>query len=166
MEKIPKLPTIDEIRSQVLWGNLMGGGAGVEYYFGYRLPENDLGAQDWRSRELTWDYCRHALAFFKDHNLPFWEMKNADALVGNEMHNNCVFCFAKHGEIYVIYIPPAGSVKLNLEGGDGQFKVRWYNPRTGGGLQNGSVDEVQGGAGVNLGEPPADPKEDWVVLVK
>ena len=26
----------------------MGGGAGVEYYFGYQLAENDLVAEDWR----------------------------------------------------------------------------------------------------------------------
>ena len=166
MEKIPKLPTIDEIRREVLWGNLMGGGAGVEYYFGYRLPENDLGAQDWRSRELTWDYSRFALAFFYDYEIPFWDMKNADALVGNELHDNSVYCFAKPGEIYVVYLPAAGSAKLNLEGDDGQFKVRWYNPRTGGELQPGLIEEVQGGSVVNLGGPPADPQEDWVVLVK
>ncbi len=166
MEKIPKLPSIEEIRSEVLWGNLMGGGAGVEYYFGYRLPENDLNAQDWRSRELTWDYSRFALAFFKDHDIPFWEMRNADALVGNEMQNNSIYCFAKTGEIYVVYLPSEGSAKLDLAGTDGPFKVRWYNPRSGGELQPGSIEEVQGGSIVNLGEPPADPQEDWVALVK
>lgn len=166
MEKIPKLPSIEEIRSEVLWGNLMGGGAGVEYYFGYRLPENDLNAQDWRSRELTWDYSRFALAFFKDFNIPFWEMRNADALVGNKMQNNSIYCFAKTGEVYVVYLPAEGSAKLDLAGADGPFKVRWYNPRSGGELQPGSIEEVMGGSTVNLGEPPADPQEDWVALVK
>jgi hypothetical protein len=52
------------IRRYTLWGNLMGGGAGVEYYFGYRLPENDLIAEDFRSRDRSWDYCRIALEFF------------------------------------------------------------------------------------------------------
>ena len=165
-EDSPKLPTIDEIRSEVLWGNLMGGGAGVEYYFGYRLPENDLGAQDWRSRELTWDYSRFALAFFHDYEIPFWEMKNADQLVGNELHDNSVYCFAKPGEIYVIYLPAAGSAKLNLEGAEGAFKIGWYNPRTGGGLQDGSIAELPGGSIVDLGEPPDGLGEDWVVLVK
>ena len=107
-----------------------------------------------------------ALDFFKDHDIPFWEMENADALVGNELHDNSVYCFAKPGEIYVVYLPATGPVKLNLDGAEGPFQVRWYNPRTGGGLQTGSIDEVQGGSVVNLGEPPADPQEDWVVLVK
>jgi hypothetical protein len=165
-EDSPKLPTIDEIRGEVLWGNLMGGGAGVEYYFGYQLPENDLGAQDWRSRELTWDYSRFALAFFHDHEIPFWEMINADALVGNKLHDNSVYCFAKPGKIYVVYLPAAGSASLDLTGVEGKFKVKWYNPRTGGELINGSIAEVQGGATVDLGVPPADLEKDWVVLVK
>ena len=165
-EDSPKLPTIDEIRGEVLWGNLMGGGAGVEYYFGYQLPENDLGAQDWRSRELTWDYSRFALAFFHDHEIPFWEMKNADALVGNKLHDNSLYCFAKPGKIYVVYLPAAGSARLDLTGVEGKFKVNWYNPRTGGELRNGSIAEVQGGATVDLGVPPADLEKDWVVLVK
>ena len=165
-EDSPKLPTIDEIRGEVLWGNLMGGGAGVEYYFGYQLPENDLGAQDWRSRELTWDYSRIALAFFHDHEIPFWEMKNADALVGNKLHDNSLYCFAKPGKIYVVYLPAAGSARLDLTGVEGKFKVNWYNPRTGGELRNGSIAEVQGGATVDLGVPPADLEKDWVVLVK
>ncbi len=166
MEKIPKLPTIDEIRSEVLWGNLMGGGAGVEYYFGYRLPENDLGAQDWRSREKTWDYSRFALNFFRDFQIPFWEMENADGMVGNQNHDNSIYCFAKPGEIYVVYLPSEGPARLDLAGVDGDYSVEWYNPRTGGNLLKGSVEELKGGSVVGLGNPPMDPEQDWVILVK
>jgi len=35
-----------DVRKLCLWGNLMAGGAGVEYYSGYKLPENDLICQD------------------------------------------------------------------------------------------------------------------------
>ncbi len=28
-----------DVRKLCLWGNLMAGGAGVEYYFGYKLPK-------------------------------------------------------------------------------------------------------------------------------
>ena len=34
--------TVDDIRKATLWGNLMAGGGGVEYYFGYQLPQNDV----------------------------------------------------------------------------------------------------------------------------
>ena len=54
------------VRRQTLWGTLMGGGAGVEYYFGYQFVENDLVCEDWRSRDRSWDYCRIALEFFEE----------------------------------------------------------------------------------------------------
>jgi hypothetical protein len=40
-----------DIRDKVLWGTLMGGGAGVEYYFGYQTGETDLTSDNWRSRD-------------------------------------------------------------------------------------------------------------------
>lgn len=33
----------------------MAGGAGVESYFGYQLPDNDLVAENFRSRDKSWD---------------------------------------------------------------------------------------------------------------
>ncbi|MDX1639438.1 MAG: DUF5060 domain-containing protein, partial [Balneolaceae bacterium] len=69
---------LHDIRKQTLWGNIMAGGAGVEYYFGYLLPESDLHLEDYRSRDRTWNYCRHALDFFRNHDIPFWEMTNVN----------------------------------------------------------------------------------------
>jgi hypothetical protein len=161
-----KLPTIDEIRSEVLWGNLMGGGAGVEYYFGYRMPQNDLGAEDWRSREKTWDYSRIALEFFNHHAIPFWDMANADDLVGNNSHDNSVYCLARPGEIYIVYLPKAGTIGLNLEGIEGKFNVQWFNPREGGKLEPGSVQNIEGGSLADLGQPPVNDGKDWTILVK
>ncbi len=43
-------PTHDIPRKQALWGNLMAGGSGVEWYFGYKYPHMDLNCEDWRSR--------------------------------------------------------------------------------------------------------------------
>ncbi|MFC2080711.1 DUF5060 domain-containing protein [Bacteroidota bacterium] len=165
-DKKPKLPSIDEIRGEVLWGNLLGGGAGVEYYFGYELPQNDLSAEDWRSREMTWNYSRFALDFFTDNAIPFWEMKNADELVGNKSHDNSAYCFAKPGEMYVVYLPQPGSAKLDLSLANRPFDVLWYNPREGGELESGSVRSVQGRSLADLGNPPSDDGKDWVVLVK
>ena len=33
-------PDHDIPRTQALWGNLMGGGSGVEWYFGYQYPRS------------------------------------------------------------------------------------------------------------------------------
>ncbi len=93
---------------------LHAGGAGVEYYFGYALPENDLVCEDFRSRDKSWDYCRIALDFFRAEKIPFWEMANANALIGNAKDDNSKFCFAKAGELFLVYLPDGGSTDLDL----------------------------------------------------
>ncbi|HWI57590.1 MAG TPA: DUF5060 domain-containing protein [Bacillota bacterium] len=157
---------LHDIRKCTLWGTLLAGGQGVEYYFGYTLPENDLKCQDFRSRDQSWDYCRIALGFFKEQAIPFWEMKNADELVGNEKHDNSRYCFADPGKIYVVYLPRGGTTNLNLRLVPGPFNVKWFNPRQGGPLRDGSLKQVPGGETMFLGQPPADADQDWVVLVR
>jgi hypothetical protein len=158
--------TQHEVRRQTLWGNLMGGGAGVEYYFGYKFAENDLLCEDWRSRDQSWDYCRIALEFFAEHDIPFWETTNRDDLVGNPNHDNSVYCLAKRGEVYLVYLPFGGTRTLDLSSTEGDFRVRWFNPRSGEPLVAGDVKWVDGGAPVSLGTPPEDAEEDWLVIVR
>jgi len=158
--------TLHDIRKLTLWGNLMAGGAGVEYYFGYQLPENDLICEDFRSRDKSWDYCRIALEFFPANKIPFWEMKNVNALIGNAKNDNSKFCFAKAGDTYLVYLPSGGTSELDLTGASGAFKVGWFNPRMGGALQSGSVKSLQGGGKVSLGEAPSDSAEDWAIVVR
>jgi hypothetical protein len=158
--------TMHDIRKSTLWGTLLAGGWGVEYYFGYKLPQHDLDCQDYRSRDKTWDYCRVALEFFPANRIPFWEMKNADALVGNPKNDNAKYCFAKPGEVYLVFLRDGGTTDLDLTGASGNFTVRWFNPRTGGALADGSLKSVQGGSKVSLGQPPAAATEDWLAVVR
>ena len=159
--------TQHDVRKQTLWGNLMAGGAGCEYYFGYKFAQNDLMCEDWRSRDQSWDYGRIALSFFHDQKIPFHEMKNQDSLVKNKKNSNKRYCFAKSNEVYLVYLPEGGSCELDLSEAVGKtFAIHWFNPRSGGELANGSVAEVQGGAKVALGNPPQDAEEDWLVVVR
>ena len=161
-----QVQSLHDIRKLTLWGNLMGGGAGVEYYFGYVLPDNDLTLENFRSRDKSWDYARIALAFFRDEKIPFWDMSNADLLVGNPSNDNSVFCFAKTGELYLVYLPNGGTAALDLGGATGQFNVSWFDPRSGGALKRGSVASVKAGGKVALGMAPSSPDEDWLVVVR
>ncbi len=158
--------SLHEIRKYTLWGNLMAGGAGVEYYFGNLLPQSDLLAEDYRSRDRTWDYCRIALRFFRHRRIPFWEMSNADELVGNPGRDNTAYCLAKPGEIYLVYLPEGGAGRLDLSGARGSFAVRWFDPRSGGELLEGPVASVEGGGEVWLGIPPREPRQDWLIVVR
>ncbi|MEL6802913.1 MAG: putative collagen-binding domain-containing protein, partial [Bacteroidota bacterium] len=148
-------PDLHGIRKEVLWGNLMAGGAGVEYYFGYNLPDSDLSLQNYRSRDLTWDYVRYALTFFRA--LPFTTMQSNDDLVDEG------WCFARENEVYVVYLKDGGSTTLEIDVA-GDYSINWYNPRTGE-FATGSIENVTGPGEVNLGNPPADEDEDWAILI-
>jgi hypothetical protein len=151
----------DEVRHKHLWGHLMAGGAGVEWYFGYKFAHNDLNCEDWRSRDHLWDLTRYALDFFHKH-LPFTEMAHHDELISAKDG----YCFAKPGQIYAIYLPTGGTTKLNLGESTSIFTVQWFNPRTGGELRTGTKTEITGPGPTDIGQPPTDPGKDWVALIK
>ncbi len=152
----------DAIRKNVLWGNLMAGGSGCEFYFGYEHAQSDLSCEDWRSRSGFWGYVGHALSFFRDH-VPYWEMAGADGLVGGGGNSNEKYCLAKEGEVYVVYLSNGGSTSIDLQ--EGSYTVKWYNPRKGGQLVEGSVKTITG-SGVNIGTPPTEANQDWVALLE
>jgi hypothetical protein len=152
-------PSHDTIRYKVLWGNLMAGGAGVEWYFGYRFPHSDLSCEDWRSRSNLWDQTRIALKFFRDY-LPFEEMINADELTSDPND----YCFAKEGEVYVLYLPVGKAADIKLP--KGKYSLQWFNPRKGGDLLSGTVRPISGGGIVSTGNPPGDDFKDWVCLIR
>lgn len=151
----------DTVRKYVLWASLMAGGAGAEWYFGYKNHNNDLECEDWRSREQMWDYTRYALEFFQ-HYLPFAEMESADELTDNPT----AYCLAKPGKVYTIYLPYVKKTKIDLSQDNLSFELLWYNPRSGGELMKGSVKEIEGGQNRYIGEPPSDSQSDWVVLLR
>lgn len=159
--RVPAKPyTMHDIRKRTLWGNLMAGGAGVEYYFGYTLPENDLVCEDFRSRDRSWDYCRIALGLFSAERIPFWDMTNANALIGNSTDDNSKFCLAKPGDVYLVYLPDGGGTPIDLAGAPGTFSVKWFNPRDGGWAQ--STTTINGGSTSALRAPDG---EDWLAVI-
>ncbi|QGY42213.1 DUF5060 domain-containing protein [Maribellus comscasis] len=150
----------DTIRQSCLWGTLLAGGAGVEWYFGYRYPHTDLSCEDFRSREQWWKQSTIATQFVQQ--FPLEEMVENDALIDVES----AYCLAQPGELYIIYLPIGRKTTgVNFQS-DGNFKVQWFNPREGGGLKNGSVDKVAGSGFQDLGNPPEDAQKDWVVVVQ
>jgi len=153
-------PSQDDIRKEVLWGHLMAGGAGVEYYFGYQRPHSDLTCQDFRSRSNMWVYNKVALDFFRSY-LPFWEMENRDGLVGNTPGDE--FCLAKPGSLYAIYLSEGGNAELDLENYNQNYQLQWFNPRTGGDLIPGPI--ITGPGLQELGNPPSEINQDWVALL-
>ena len=59
-----------------------------------------------------------------------------------------------------------GSADLDLSKTRGRYSVNWYNPRSGGNLQNGTVKTINGEKKVNIGLPPDSNTEDWLVIIR
>jgi len=152
-------PQHDEVRRYALWGNLMAGGAGCEWYFGYRFADNDLNCEDWRSRQAMWEQTRYAMQFFQQY-LPFAEMRPGDELLAGGRG----WCLALPGKLCAVYLPEGGSAELRID--SGTYALKWYDPRRGGALLDGSVARLSGPGTRGLGLPPRDRNEDWAVLVE
>ncbi|AJR04540.1 DUF5060 domain-containing protein [Siansivirga zeaxanthinifaciens] len=149
-------------RGRAMYGTLMAGGYGVEWYFGYASPNSDLTCQDFRSRDLFWDQNKHALEFFNNY-IPFWDMEPKDDLITSEA---IAYCFAKVDEVYTIYVEAkADKVTLDLGNSGKTFDIKWFDPRNGGSLQKGSITSVKATGVVDLGAPPSlSEEEDWIII--
>lgn len=155
-------PEHDMARANALYGTLMAGGYGVEWYFGYASPNSDLTCQDFRSRDLFWDQNRHARHFFEQH-IPFWKMRPADELT-SDSHS---YCLAAEGEIYAVFLKAGQkTTSLNLGTSGKEYSIYWFNPRTGGALQTGSLESLRSNGVMPLGQAPSEQGQDWMILIK
>ncbi|WP_040396291.1 CBM96 family carbohydrate-binding protein [Aquimarina agarilytica] len=145
-------------RTHYLWKNLIAGGQGVMWYGG---GEGDFKTENFDRFSTLFEWSRHAYKFFKENKVPYWEMQNNDNLADGK--NNHVLAGA--GKTYVIYLEKGGNTQLNLNGITGKFNVKWFDPRNGGNLKDGSVTTISGGAKRGIGNPPNNANDDWVALV-
>ena len=76
-------PDHDNARQNALWGAIMAGAWGVEWYFGYKHEHSDLSLQDWRSRDNLWEQSKHLLDFFSEREIPFWAMTSQETLTAS-----------------------------------------------------------------------------------
>ena len=146
----------DSVRAFALWGNLMAGGAGGEWYFGAKNAENDLAMENWRSRDNAWTWTAATLDFFRN-NIPFADMENRDDLITAGE----AFCLAKE-DAYLVYFPLGQPATINLPSANQNLTLKWYNGKTGAHL----VDKdrrVTGGQPTPL-TPPGE--GDWAAWLE
>jgi hypothetical protein len=154
-------PGHDSLRHFVLWGSLLSGGSGVEWYFGAKHPQNDLTSEDWRSRDQLWEITNHAKMFF-DKYLPYTEMIPNHKLLKTKY----AFCLAKENEVYAAYLPKNSDRNIDLSHASGNYTLSWFDPLNGGELQTGSIKSLKGGGVQSLGNTPLDGEGDWVILIR
>ncbi len=149
------------LRKSVTWPIYLSGGAGIEF-----ISEKVLELNDFRLYEKTWKYTWNARKFMEEY-LPFQEMEPKDYLLSYEAsgYYEDGQVFAKKGAIYAVYLPDCRLTgTLNMENEKGMFTMRWYNPRTG--EFEGRTNTISGGKDIILGNPPAEPQQDWIILIQ
>ena len=150
-------------RARAMYGTLLAGGFGVEWYFGYASPNSDLTCQDFRSRDLFWDQNKYALQFFNN-DLPFWQMEPKDELI---ISKSIAYCLAKEHEVYAIYSEEnSDEISINLGNSKKTYTISWFDPRNGGKLQKGSKTSVMANGIMTLGNPPTEVNKDWLILLQ
>lgn len=147
-----------DILHRALWGSLMAGGAGAEWYFGYNYSNNDLTCEDFASRDKMWTLSQYAADFFRTY-MPLPLVANYDSITSSTAD----YCLGKSGVAYAIFLPDGATTSITLPAGE-TYSVKWYNPRTGGSLVSGTVASVSGTASV--GKPPTEQTRDWVALLR
>lgn len=151
-------------RRKKMWPCYMGGGAGFEWYVqqdggGHGF---DQAIDDYNDMDVALEWTGYALDFLGQ--LPLMSMEPDRSLGGASSGD--VYVLAEAGEVYAMYNDESGSgFTLDLTGVTGSFDVKWFDPRNGGALQDGSVTSVDGGSEVSLGNAPDTPDRDWAVLV-
>ncbi|WP_299432583.1 DUF5060 domain-containing protein [uncultured Aquimarina sp.] len=139
------------VRDRVLWGTLMAGGMGVEYYYGYQTGETDLTAQNHRSRDVKYSHASHALNFFDSYLQEYL----VDMVSSDDITSANDYVLSKSGEVYAIYLPDGGSTNISLP--SGTWQIQWYNPRSGGSLSDAIA------VSNTISAPDTN---DWVALIK
>jgi hypothetical protein len=143
-------------RKNSLWASLTAGGAGVQYYDG---GGRDVTAQDYNTYAVPYLAMKRAKDFYINNNVPFWEMANNDASTSSG------WMMSKPNSQHVLYLPNGGTSNVNL-GASGDYVVKWYDPRNGGALVDGSVTTITAnGNSQAIGNAPNNTSQDWVVLL-
>ena len=157
----PDQSNIVAVRKDEMWGTMMAGGSGFDWYLGFDDDNRDLTLEDFRIYEFLWELSANTGDFFREY-VPFVDMAPVSDLTPIETNR----VFAKPGEVYVVFLRDGGTTTLDLEGSNDTFIVEWFNPRTGGDLLTSNVTEITGPGVQSIGSPPSDTGNDWVALVR
>lgn len=140
------------VREEVLWGTLMAGGGGVEYYYGYQTNGTDLNAQDHRTRDLKYTEASYAIQFFNNHIQSFLPSVISDDPLTADVND---YVLKNNINMVTVYRPNGGTTPIILDPTK-TWTTNWYNPRTG--IMNYTNTTVTN----SITAPDSD---DWVALI-
>ena len=145
-----------EVLRRAAWDIYMAGGyqtAGESARRGTNIwPDTGGGWLNGRGDDTMTMFVgfRHIVDFFT--SFEWWKTDPHDELVDNGN-----YCLAEPGQIYAIYLPRSGKVKIQLE--PGRYSACWFGAATGEKIE---LPEV---AGPSWLSPEAPDRNDWALLL-
>lgn len=139
------------VRKQMIYPVLFAGG-NIEL-----ILKGVLDLEDFSEYEPLWDYMWYARKVLED--LEFWKMVSHNELIGGISGKE--LCFTDNHD-YAIYLPCGSNSSLAVAAGR-VFTLKWYDPRTGAYVKEYTVTA---GQGLDIGAPPYNNGEDWVVVLR
>jgi len=155
-----------QMRVEVLYDVLFSNG-GIEWYCGYHpLPlGGDVRLENFRTREEMWRYSRIAREFMEEH-LDVVACNPVDAhVISGPMAFGGAEVMKQPGVAMAIFLPDVtNALQVDLVNMPGEYRVRWFDPRTGD--EVGQGPNVTGPGVVDLQVVPANRSVDWIVLLE
>ncbi|QFT78720.1 DUF5060 domain-containing protein [Erythrobacter sp. THAF29] len=98
---------------EALWGHLLAGGSGVEWYFGAHHPHNDLTAEDFRSRETLWEISAGARRLLEE----TFDLATTRPCSARSLSLPCLTGTARNGRnsVTMVFIPAGEPVPNSIE---------------------------------------------------
>lgn len=166
-------PNHDTLRQHVLWPTFLAGGAGVEWYFGGRQPQNDLNTEDFSTRESLWRMSKIAREFLQENQVPLWDLKPNMPLYNSTIEieglDNAPAQIlpaagvykANNKKFFIAYIIEQSELLVNMP--VGKYEQIWLNPISGNQIRK--PDLAIGSHEYRLKISDDAKNQDWVILL-
>ncbi len=129
------------------WRHVLNGVASARFH----RPSSGLGLS-----EISMNCVKIAREIEKI--TPFWELEGGNELLTNREENEA-YLASKPGETYVLFFTDGGEVDLDLSADKKNFKVQWYEVRSG---ELISATNLKGGSNIKLKAPG---NLEWVLVL-
>jgi hypothetical protein len=107
-----------------------------------------------------WQQTANAIQFFQS-EVTFQNMQPNDEVVKSGKG----YALAENESNFLLYFP-AGLENISLQLPQNNYRIYWFDPKSGGVLQTGSTSETKGGDNAQIGNPPSKLTQDWAVLLR
>lgn len=139
-----------------LWGTLMAGGAGVEYYYEYQTGCTNLHCDDHSTQATKYEQAGVELNFVRT-KVPFQDVLPADRLTSVTDD----YVLAKEGQVSLVHSLDGAANTITLP--EGTWQVKWFATETGM-MQGKTATFVTNNMANGVLSAP-NQTQDWLIVI-